>query len=75
MAKIWMKYTWSKEKSIASFPENRDKISVFIFIMEGRGLSEYGEETDLMSNEGQAAKSIIVFGHIQAGVVKGTGQG
>ena len=31
-----------------SFPESRDEVSVFICVMEGKGLSEYGEETGLM---------------------------
>lgn len=31
-----------------SFPESRDEVSVFVCVMEGKGLSEYGEETGLM---------------------------
>lgn len=54
-----------------SFPESGDGVSVFICVMEGKGRSDYREETGLgVSSEGQATRSII-----QAGVGTGSEQG
>lgn len=45
------------------FYGNRNAISVFICVMQEGSMNM--RELGLMSNEGQAAKGIIVFGHTQ----------